>query len=126
MRRAACLMVAAAITLLNTGCANGPLARFLRGGECSNCSALPAPSDTYTGAYSLETSGTCGVNGCSTCGNGQVSGDPALMGWSNGAGVPMEGQIGADLSGGLPIGQGGISYGGTGGFSASPSPGPAQ
>lgn len=106
MKRATCLVAIAALMMLNTGCANGPIARMLRGGECSSCSAMPAPSETYPYAYSTETSGTCGPNGCGTG-----------YGWSGDS--SMAPVVGVDtMSGGLP----GVT--GTGGF--GPAPGPTQ
>ncbi len=65
MKKVPLLITVTVALLLHTGCSNGPLARMMRGGECSNCSAMPA--QTYPHAY--ETSG------CTTCGpQGQAMG----------------------------------------------------
>lgn len=111
MKKATCLVAIAALAMFTTGCANGPVARLLRGGECDSCSALPAPAETYPNAYAMETSGTCGPNGCSTCNGGQTIG-----GWT-GSGTVIGPMGNVDLNGGLPI-QGG-------GFQPS-APGPAN
>jgi hypothetical protein len=64
MKRVPLIISLTVALLLHTGCSNGPLARMMRGGECSNCNAFP--SETYPNAY--ETSGctTCGPQGAMT------------------------------------------------------------
>lgn len=105
MKKATCWVALAALMMLNTGCANGPLARFLRGGECDSCSAMPAPADTYPHAYTMETSGTCGPNGCN--GYSAPAGGEVIGGWMSGG--TTTGNV--DLNGGLPVGGTGISPG---------------
>lgn len=109
MRSLAMIMVLSFVALLHTGCANGPLSRFMRGGECSTCSASPA--ETYTGAYAIET----GASTCATCNTNAASANGMFGGnWGSGqqaviANSPIMGNeingafTGQSISGGFPV-----------------------
>jgi hypothetical protein len=81
MKRVPLLISLTVALLLHTGCSNGPLARMMRGGECSNCSTSPA--EMYPHAY--ETSG------CATCG---PQGAPIGQGMTPDVNGPFTGQPG--------------------------------
>lgn len=81
MKRVPLLISLTVALLLHTGCSNGPLARMMRGGECSNCNSYPA--ETYPSAY--ETSG------CENCG---PQGIAPSIGGAPGINAPFTGQSG--------------------------------
>ncbi|MBL8856535.1 MAG: hypothetical protein JNK57_21410 [Planctomycetaceae bacterium] len=83
MKRVPLLISLTVALLLHTGCSNGPLARMMRGGECSNCSTMPA--ETYPGAYETSGCATCGQQGIPTIGgapnvNAPFTGQPGYIG----------------------------------------------
>jgi hypothetical protein len=81
MKRVPLIISLTVALLLHTGCSNGPLARMMRGGECSNCSAYP--SETYP--HAMETSG------CATCG---PQGGMSNFGGAQDVNSPFTGQPG--------------------------------
>jgi len=84
MRQVPLMITLTVALLLHTGCSNGPLSRMMRGGECSNCSAMP--SQTYPHAYDCPTcaQGQGGVMGGSYMGapdvNAPFTGQPGFIG----------------------------------------------
>ena len=70
MRRVPLILTLMVALALHTGCSNGPLARMLRGGECSTCSQMP--SQTYPYAYETSGCATCGVNAAPSVGTGTM------------------------------------------------------
>ncbi|MBL8888544.1 MAG: hypothetical protein JNL67_01105 [Planctomycetaceae bacterium] len=83
MKRVPLLISLTVALLLHTGCSNGPLARMMRGGECSNCNSFPA--ETYPSAYETSGCATCGPQGAIGQGvipdvNAPFTGQPGFTG----------------------------------------------
>lgn len=85
MRNTTALIALGAMVLFSTGCANGPIRKWICGGNCNT-----PPAVTYPGAFANP--------GCSTC-NTAPGGNPAVtnapfIGQQNQGGLPTPGTNG--------------------------------